>query len=87
MEGLTQAAKAVGLKAKGVQVSREALAEVEMPAIAWVNSSHYVAVYSAQGVGDAGTAVIQDPNVGKEETISAERLLRMCSGYLLLIQH
>ncbi len=81
---LAQAAKAVGLQAEGVQVSREALPDVDMPALAYVNSNHFVLVEEMQGRGESGTVRIHDPNHAQEETISQERLLRLCSGYLLL---
>ncbi len=86
LAGLADAAKRMGLKAEGVQVSREAPGDVEMPALAYVNGNHFVAVLSVQGRGEGGTARIHDPNKGEEETISQERLLRLCSGYLLLVQ-
>jgi ABC-type bacteriocin/lantibiotic exporter with double-glycine peptidase domain len=85
LEGLAKAVRALGLKAEGVQVSREALAQVETPAIAWVNGNHYIAVLAVQGEGDQGTALIHDPNSASEQTISQEQLLRQCSGYLLLV--
>lgn len=85
LEGLAKAAQKVGLKTEGLQVSRQALAHVDMPAIAWVNENHYIAVLSTQGEGEQGTAVVHDPNSGGEQTISQERLLSQCSGYLLLV--
>jgi len=85
LEGLAIAAKAVGLKAEGVQVSREALPDQPLPAIAYVNGNHFVALLSLHGSGESGTATILDPNAAGEETISQERLLRLCSGYLLLL--
>lgn len=86
MAGLAQAAQAAGLKTEGMQVSREALPDQDMPAIAYVNNNHFVAVLSVAGSGDSGTAVIHDPNSAGEETIPQERLLRLCSGYLLLVR-
>ena len=85
LEGLAIAAKAVGLKAEGVQVSREALSETDTPALAYVNGNHFIALLSLHGNGEGGTATIHDPNAAGEETISQERLLRLCSGYLLLL--
>jgi len=85
LEGLAIAAKAVGLKAEGVQVSREALPETNTPALAYVNGNHFVALLSLHGNGENATATIHDPNAAGEETISQERLLRLCSGYLLLL--
>ena len=85
LAGLQQAAKQAGLKAEGVQVSREALPDVDMPALAYVNGNHFVVVLNVQGRGENGTARIHDPNKAEEETMSQERLLRLCSGYLLLV--
>ena len=85
LEGLATAAKRMGLKAEGVQVSRDALPDIDMPALAYVNGNHFVAVLSVQGRGENGTARIHDPNKAEEETVSQERLLRLCSGYLLLV--
>ena len=85
MAGLTAAAKGMGLKAEGVQVSREALPRVGMPALAWVDQDHYVAVLSMSGEGESGTAVIHDPNTASAVTIPQEQLLRLCGGYLLLV--
>jgi ABC-type bacteriocin/lantibiotic exporter with double-glycine peptidase domain len=85
MAGLARAAQTVGLKTEGVQVSREALPGIEMPAVAYVNGNHFVAVFSLQGTAEHATATIHDPNHLKEETISQERLLRLCAGTLLLV--
>jgi ABC-type bacteriocin/lantibiotic exporter with double-glycine peptidase domain len=85
LEGLAKAAKAVGLKAEGVQVNREGWNEVQMPALAWVNRNHYVAVLELMGEGEEAIAVIHDPNEQKEKTIAREQLLRLCGGYLLLL--
>jgi ABC-type bacteriocin/lantibiotic exporter with double-glycine peptidase domain len=82
---LAKAARTLGLKAEGVQVSREALAQVETPAVAWVHGNHYIAVLAVQGEGEQGTALIHDPNAPSEQTIPQEQLLRQCSGYLLLV--
>ena len=86
VEGLAQAAKAVGLQAEGVQVSREALPDVDMPALAYVNGNHFVLVEKMLGRGESGTVRLHDPNHAQEDTISQERLLRLCSGYLLLVR-
>jgi len=87
LEGLAIAAKAVGLKAEGVQVSREAFSDQPLPAIAYVNGNHFIVVLKLEGGGDNATATIHDPNEAQEQTISQERLLRLCSGYLLLVRH
>ncbi len=84
LAGLEKAAKTVGLKVEGVQVSREALGDVDMPALAYVNGNHFIAVLSIQGRGEDATATVHDPNNAQEQTIGQERLLRLCSGYMLL---
>ena len=43
LAGLARAAQAVGLKAKGVRVDKEALSQLDGPAVAWVDGNHYVA--------------------------------------------
>jgi ABC-type bacteriocin/lantibiotic exporter with double-glycine peptidase domain len=85
MAGLAKAAEVVGLKAEGVQVSREGLGQVVWPALAWANGNHYLVVWSVQGDAEQGTATIQDPNHVQEETIPREKLLQLCGGYLLLL--
>ena len=86
MAGLVRAAHGLGLTAEGVQVSREALADTQTPAIAWVNQNHYVTLLSLQGEGDAATATIRDPNEAADKTMPREQLLRLCGGYLLLLK-
>jgi len=85
MAGLTTAAQKVGLTAEGVQVSREALPEQPLPAIAYVNGNHFIVVLKLQGEGENATATIHDPNDASAVSISQEQLLRQCSGYLLLL--
>ena len=54
MEGLAIAARTLGLKTEGVQVGRDALAQLQMPAIAWFHGNHFVAVLALnRGAGDA----------------------------------
>jgi hypothetical protein len=85
LAGLQQAAQKLGLKAEGVQVSREALPDVSMPAIAWDRRQHFIVLQTITGSGDGGTATIHDPNRSGTETISQESLLQRCGGVLLLI--
>ena len=85
MAGLVRAAHGLGLTAEGVQVSREALADVKTPAVAWVNQNHYVTLLAMQGAGEAATATIRDPNDAANKTIPREQLLRLSGGYLLLL--
>ena len=85
MAGLTKAVQSLGLKAEGIQVGREALPTIQMPAIAWVNEHHFIAVLNLNGAGESGTATVHDPNTPNPETLSQERLLRLSTGYLLLV--
>jgi hypothetical protein len=85
MAGLEQAAQKLGLKAEGVQVSREALPDISPLAIAWDRRQHFIVVKSLDGNGDRGTARIHDPNRPVEETISQESLLQRSGGVLLLV--
>ncbi len=85
LAGLQQAAQKLGLQAEGVQVSRDALSNTALPAIAWMNRDHYAALLSLSGSGDRATATIRDPNRSAEETLSQEQLLQRSGGYLLLV--
>ena len=63
-----------GLKAEGIQVGRDALSHLQMPAIAWFHGNHFVAVLALNGgAGDAGTAEIHDPNDPRPEKVSVRR--------------
>lgn len=81
MAGLAHAAILLGLKAKGVQVDKQALTQASLPAIAWYDSNHYVNLLS---VSDE-QATIRDPNRSKEEAISTNELLGRSSGILLTL--
>ena len=81
MAGLARAAASLGLQAKGVQVDRQALAQVSLPAVAWYDGNHYVDLLSANDE----QAVIRDPNKPGEETISTNELLGRSSGFLLTL--
>jgi hypothetical protein len=85
LEGLIKAAQSVGLHAEGVQMDRDALANVTGPAIAWDSGDHYVAVLKVDG----DTATIHDPNKAAPEDISLAKgpggLLERSGGILLLL--
>ena len=81
MAGLSRAAASLGLQAKGVQVDKQALAQVSLPAIAWYDSNHYVDLLSVS----EEKAVIRDPNKPGEEEISTNELLGRSSGILLTL--
>ncbi|MCW3099099.1 MAG: bacteriocin transporter ATPase [Chthonomonadaceae bacterium] len=85
MAGLEQAAQKLGLKAEGVQVSREALPDISGMAIAWANRNHYIALLKPSSRGEDGEVVIADPNQTSEQKISMEHFLQVSGGYLLLI--
>jgi len=85
MEGLQKAAEKLGLKAEGVQFSREALPDIATPALAWDRRNHFIQLCSLSGRGEEATATIHDPNKATTETLSQENLLQRCGGYLLLI--
>lgn len=86
LAGLKRAAEGLGLRAEGVQASREALPDLPMPAVAWSHGDHFVAVLALKGRGERGTAVVHDPNETFTRTVSQERLLQACSGYLLTLR-
>ncbi len=81
LQGLKKAAQASGLKATGVQVDKAALSHVSLPAIAWYDSNHYVALLN---VSDE-QVTIHDPNQTKEETLSTNEFLGRTAGLLLTV--
>jgi hypothetical protein len=85
MAGLQQAAQKLGLKAEGVQVSREALPDVSPPAIIWLHHNHYAVLTGISGRGDQAQCSVFDPNHRGEETWLQEQLLQQSGGFLLLI--
>ena len=82
LAGLTKAAKSVGLKARGVQMDRDALARLSDPAVAWVEGNHYVAVLSVEGE----TATVHDPNKARKEDVPLADLLSRSGGILLTLK-
>jgi hypothetical protein len=85
MAGLQQAAQKFGLKAEGVQVSREALPDLSPPAIVWLHRDHYAVLTDIRGRGEEGACTLRDPNDPKEQTWPQEKLLQQSSGVLLLL--
>ncbi|MCW3100316.1 MAG: Peptidase family [Chthonomonadaceae bacterium] len=85
MAGLQQAAQKLGLKAEGVQVSREALPDISPPAIVWLHRDHYAVLTGIWGRGDEAHCTIRDPNQPGEENWLQEKLLQQSSGVLLLL--
>jgi len=58
MAGLSKAAQSVGFGTKGVQMDLDALHHLKPPAIAWVDSNHYIAITRIKGE----QAIIFDSN-------------------------
>lgn len=81
MKGLARAAKAVGLKAQGVSMDKQALKQLSDPAIAWYDGNHYVALLSVDGE----QATIHDPNKPDEEVLPINELLGRSGGFLLTL--
>ena len=81
LAGLEKAAKAVGLQADGVQVDRDALKQLNKPAVSWLDGNHYVALLSVEG----DTATIHDPNDASEKQVNVSDLLSHSGGILLTL--
>ncbi len=79
LEGLANAAGAVGLKAQGVQVNRLAFSDIKTPAVIWLNGGHFAVLLS---VTDK-IARIHDPNNPREEAVSTDELFKRSGGILL----
>ncbi|HEV2474490.1 MAG TPA: cysteine peptidase family C39 domain-containing protein [Chthonomonadales bacterium] len=85
MAGLAKPAAAVGLKARGVQVTRQALGDIQCPAIAWWRGRHFVEVKRVSGDEVAGRALIHDPEDAGSKEIPREQLMQSSRGYLLML--
>lgn len=82
--GLTVAAGKLGMTAKGVRATPEALREVAKPVIAHVAAStgpHYVVVYEAT----ATHVVVMDPNGGEVRKLTNEEFARQWGGVLVVL--
>jgi hypothetical protein len=86
MEGLAEAARAIGLKAEGVKLDRQALADLDTPAVAWTNANHFVAVLEVEGDPADGTATIHDPNRPEAQRVPQALLFAESGGYLLKLR-
>ena len=78
MWSLAQAAETLGFHARGVQLSFEALAEINTPAIILWEGFHYVVVYEAKD----GRIVIGDPGIGIRK-VAVDEFRRKWSGRAL----
>lgn len=87
LAGLRTAAESLGLRARGVQLDREALAQLHTPAVAWWQGNHFVAVLTVQeSAWDAAqTATIHDPNEKEARTVPLDTLLAQSGGILLVL--
>jgi ABC-type bacteriocin/lantibiotic exporter with double-glycine peptidase domain len=88
LEGLVKGAKSLGLKAEGVQVDRDALAQLPTPAIAWWEGNHFVAVLKVSENPFTGevSALIRDPNTTKPESVKLADLLAKSGGIFLTLK-
>jgi tetratricopeptide (TPR) repeat protein len=88
MAGLAQAAKAKGLRVEGLWVDATAFQRLRLPALAWVNDNHWVAVLEVQG----DKVTLFDPaseprrlRSGQAQTISLADFQQQWNGYLLRV--
>jgi len=81
LEGLKRAAASVGLTAEGVQVDEDALRNLPLPAIAWLDGNHFVAVLAL-----GSTATIHDPNHAVQSTLPVKDLLVRSGGIFLTLR-
>lgn len=82
LAGLQKAAASLGLVAAGVQMDKDALANLSRPALAWVDGNHYLTVLRVKG----DTATIHDPNQPQKEEVPLSDLLGRSGGVLLTLQ-
>ena len=87
LAGLRTAAQSLELRARGVQLDREALAQLRTPAVAWWQGNHFVAVLTVQESAWDGTrtATIHDPNEKEARTVPLDTLLAQSGGILLVL--
>ncbi len=81
MAGLAKAAKAKGLKTEGLWVDETAFQHTRLPALAWVNGNHWVAVFEV----NRGQVTLFDPAKEKEETVGLPDFQQRWDGHLLRV--
>ena len=88
LEGLVKAASSLGLKGEGVQVDRDALAQLPTPAVAWWEGNHFVAVLKISENAFMGEVVarVHDPNKPEPESVSLADLLAKSGGIVLTLK-
>ncbi len=82
LEGLERAAKSVGLKAESLQVDKDALAQIQTPAVAWLDGNHFVALLGVS----RNSATLHDPNDGKQKEMPLLELLSRSGGIVLTLK-
>ncbi len=92
MAGLAKAAKSKGLKAEGIWVDEKVFHRLRLPALAWVNGNHWVAVFDVRGDKVTLFDPASEPRASasgqasfKEKTISLEDFQQQWDGYLLRV--
>jgi hypothetical protein len=88
LEGLEAAAKQIGLKSESVQVDKDALENLQTPAIAWWEGNHYVVLLKINKNNFTGTtsAKIHDPNSAVATALPLSDLLAKSGGIFLTLK-
>jgi hypothetical protein len=81
MAGLAKAAKAKGLTTEGLWVDATAFQQVRLPALAWVNGNHWVAVLEVK----QGKVRVFDPAKDGEETVGLSDFQPQWEGSVLRV--
>ena len=81
VSGLIEASEALGLPMAFRRVGRGEVAHLQLPFIAWVNRSHFVAVVQRS---PAGTITVVDPGVGRY-TIDEREFRAIWSGEAVVL--
>ncbi len=83
--GLVQAAEKLGFEAKGVEIEKEHLAEIPLPAIVHIRLSngghHFVVVYRV----NKHKIRFMDPGEGKMKTLTIEEFVKDWTGIAILL--
>jgi hypothetical protein len=82
LAGLEKAAKSVGLRAESLQVDKDALAQIQTPAVAWLDGNHFVALLGVS----RDSATLHDPNDGKQKEMPLLELLSRSGGIVLTLK-
>jgi hypothetical protein len=82
LAGLEKAAKSIGLKAESLQVDKDALAQIQTPAVAWLDGNHFVALLAVS----RDSATLHDPNDNLEKEMPLGELLSRSGGIVLTLK-